>query len=361
MNTLKSIFQKFVVQGTFTEAIPYGSGHINDTYLVKTSESDCPDYILQRINNAIFTDVPALQENIQKVTRHLQQNISKTNQPEPERKALTLLPSLDGSLFYIDNQANYWRMFLFIRESVSYDRVPSEQLAFEGGKAFGQFQKQLSDFDAGQLHITIPNFHNIRERLNSFYQAIKMADKTRLMECRSDIEAVECRTPEILAFYTKIEQGDFPLRVTHNDTKFNNILFDTNGKALCIIDLDTVMPGTVLFDFGDAIRTVANTALEDEPDVTLVHFNVDFYTAYARGFMTETKQLLTPAERAWLAFAPRYMTFIIGLRFLTDYLNNDVYFKIKYPQHNLVRARNQFALLSSMENQAAKMQLNTIN
>lgn len=346
---LQKIFDHFRVQGTFLNGEPFGSGHIHDTFRLLTTGGSC-DYILQRLNNRIFKDIPRLQNNIERVTQHLRAKLEAIPGSDPKRECLTLVPLKDSNqTWHLDDEGNYWRMYIFIRDHRSYDVVDSPMKAFEGGKAIGRFQAMLSDLGGEPLHETIPFFHDISKRLRTFHNVLEKDTCNRASAAISEINDVISREEEMKIILTLGQEGRIPLRITHNDTKFNNILLDSDGRALCVIDLDTVMPGYVHYDFGDAIRTVSNKAPEDESDVTKISMDTGLFEAYAEGYLSETKGTLNRTEKEYLAFAPRLITYTIATRFLTDYLDGDNYFKIKHPGHNLQRAKAQMALLKSME------------
>lgn len=349
---VKDIISHFNITGHFSGSIPVLTGHINDSYNIFIQESTKPAYFLQWINNYIFRDVPGLMQNIVTVTSHL---AARKSTSSADCSTLQLIPTFEGNYFYKDHEGNYWRLYNYIQGTHSYDVVDSENIAFEGGKAFGRFMSDLADLPARQLHETIPDFHNMETRLAAFFQSVIDNKADRKEGVKPEIAFVEERASVMLSIPEMIREGIIPLRITHNDTKFNNILFDENNRAVCIVDLDTVMPGSVLFDFGDAIRTGANYADEDEKDLSKVNINLPVYKAYTRGFIASTCKSLTSNEISQLAFAARFMTFIIGLRFLTDYLDGDPYFRTLYPEHNLVRARVQFRLLETMEENALYM------
>ena len=268
---------------------------------------------------------------------------------------MKLVPARDGRFFFRDPEGSWWRMYNHIEGSKSYDRVPGPLLAQEGGKAFGLFQLLTSDIPADTLKETIPGFHHIGKRLKAFHETVDKDPAGRVKDIKAEIAFTGSREKEMLGFGRLTESPGIPVRVTHNDTKFNNILFDDNNRAVCIVDLDTVMPGTVLYDFGDAIRTGACTTEEDEPDLNRVDLGMDLFSAYSRGFLETAGPSLTRIEIDHLAFSAKFMTYLIGLRFLTDYLSNDVYYKIRFPGHNLQRASVQFTLLKSMEIHFAEM------
>lgn len=348
MNTsLVSIVQSFNIDGEIINIEPFGSGHINDTYKVTTSDGN-PDFLLQRINHKVFKDVDNLMENFERVTRHIQQKLNASGESD-NRKALGLVYTKNNTSYILDNAGNYWRLLYFINNARSYDVIEQAKQAFEGGKAYGRFQSLLADIPGDPLHDTLPDFHSMIFRLNNFDRALKTGNKSRIAECKQEIKFVETHRDEMLIFDQLIATNKIPLRITHNDTKFNNVLLDENNKALCVIDLDTVMNGIVHFDFGDAIRTGASTANEDEKELSKVDIDLQLFEAFATGFLNETRSFLTIEEKKYLWFAPKYMTFIMGLRFLTDYLEDDVYYKTAYNTHNLVRALNQFHLARKIE------------
>ncbi len=330
------------------------TGHINDSFRIITSDSNEKNYFLQWINNQIFKDVEGLMNNIDQVTKHLAEKLNSIR--NLNFQVLQIIPAIDGKLYYCDSENQYWRLYHLIENVHSYEKVESDQIAYEGGKAFGIFMSLLQDLPAKNLKETIPEFHNIEKRLEAFDNAITENKFNRVKECSQEIAFVNSHRSQMLIIQQLINEEKIPLRITHNDTKFNNVLFDLNNHATCIVDLDTVMPGSILFDFGDAIRTGANTALEDEEDLSKVDLNLSIYSSYAKGFVEQTKKILNHAEIENLAFSARFMTFIIGLRFLTDFLQGDFYFRTNSPNHNLIRTRVQFRLIECMERDAKKMQ-----
>jgi Ser/Thr protein kinase RdoA (MazF antagonist) len=348
---IERIIRPFALEGRVVASGVYGSGHINDTFLLRTRESDPHDYLLQRINHSVFRDVAGLQENIERVTTHIRTKLASVAGADPDREVLTLVRCRDESTFSRDDEGSYWRVYLFIEGAHSYDIVDSPAKAFEGGRAFGRFQAMLSDLPGPPLHETIPRFHDIDFRLDNFRDALRRDPLGRAAAVRAEIDFVERRAEEMKTIKKLGAAGLIPLRVTHNDTKFNNVLLDGNGRALCVTDLDTVMNGYVHYDFGDSIRTSANTGAEDEADLSKVSMDLGLFEAYARGFLGETGAFLNPVEIDHLAFSGRFLTFIIGLRFFTDHLDGDRYFKIHAGGHNLRRAQAQFRLLRSMEEQ----------
>jgi Phosphotransferase enzyme family len=350
-----AIIGQFAISGGVGGLEPYGSGHIHDTFRVQNAQAGQPDYLLQRINNHVFKDVPALMENIRKVTDHLREKVAAQPAGQPDKEVLTLVPTIAGQDYLQDAAGNYWRIFLFLDETNSYDLVQTPQQAYEGGLAFGRFQALLADFPVDQLHDTIPKFHNIQSRLQLFRAAIDRDPVGRVKEVAAEIAAFEERAASMGQILALGQSGQLPLRITHNDTKFNNVLLDQNNQAQCVIDLDTVMPGYVAYDFGDAIRTTVNTAAEDEPDPTKIDVNMDLFTGFTTGFLSQTHALLSETEIASLSLGVLLLPYIMGLRFLTDYIDGDHYYKIHFPGHNLQRSRAQLTLVQKLEKQHDKM------
>ena len=349
MDKLKNIFSRFNTKGSWSGYERYGSGHIHDTYLIKTTETEFDDYIIQRINNKVFTDVPGLQENIERVTIHLKKKIESIPDSDPGREVLTVVYAHDGKTWINDDEGNFWRMFLFIPRHRSYNIVDSPDKAFEGGKAIGRFQAMLADLPGKQLNETIPYFHDIEKRLETFHTICGIDYYGRASAVETEIKFVLARSEKMKTILRLGREGVIPLRITHNDTKFNNILLDENDRALCMIDLDTVMPGYVHYDFGDAIRTGASSAAEDETDLSKVKIDLNLFSSFSKGYLSETKNTLNQAEIDQLAFAPILITYTIAVRFLTDYLDGDKYFRIHHPDHNLQRTRAQMKLVENME------------
>jgi hypothetical protein len=352
---LKEIFECFTADGTFLNGEPYGSGHIHDTFRIQTAEKEKDDYILQRLNNKIFKNIPELQHNIERVTVHLRNKLSKIPGSDIKRECLRLIPSRDNKTWIVDKEGNFWRMYIFISNHHSYNVVDSPDKAFEGGKAIGRFQAMLSDMPGDTLYETIPRFHDIENRLETFNTKIRENPVNRVEAVTWETDQILNRSENMKIILRLGKEGRIPRRITHNDTKFNNILLDENDKALCVIDLDTVMPGYVHYDFGDAIRTAANTASEDEADLSKVNMDINLFKAYAEGYLSETRETLNDVEKEYLAFAPILITYTIAVRFLTDYIDGDNYFKIHYKLQNLQRAKAQIKLVMSMEEQYESM------
>lgn len=346
----REIASKFEIKGEIIGIKPLGEGFINDTLIIKTA-GDSPDYILQRKNKSVFPDVPAMMRNIWKVTTHIKAKVA-----DPARETLTVIPAKDGNLWYQDAEGEYWAVCTFIPDTLSYTQADSPELAYQGGVGIGRFQALLSDFREPLAEV-IKGFHNLPWRFVQWDEAVKNDLAGRVASCQEEISWIESRREKILSFAALVENGTIPCRVTHNDTKISNILFDAaTREVLCAIDLDTVMSAPVLNDVGDALRCYTNTAAEDEPDLSKISMSMPMFKAYIEGYLSEAASFLTPAEIDSLAFSGIYITFEQVLRFLMDYLNGDSYYKIKYPEHNLVRTRAQYKLLCSMEEQYPLMQ-----
>lgn len=352
---IEEIVREFQIGGTFATGAPYGSGHINDTFKIDTAEEDQYSYILQRVNHHVFKDVPGLMENVERVTSHIRTKLESVSGANPDREVLTLIRTKDDKAYHKDAEGDFWRMYIFIWDNKSYDLVDSPEKAFEGGRMFGKFQSMLADLPGKPLNETIPNFHNIAWRLDTFEETLKRDPAGRASKIQEEIDFVRSRSEEMKTILHLGEASEIPIRITHNDTKFNNVLLDQNDKGLCVIDLDTVMPGYVHYDFGDSIRTSTNTGQEDDPDLDKVEMDIKLFEGYAKGFLQETKDTLNKVEIDHLAFSGKLFPYIIGLRFITDYVDGDNYFKTHHEHHNLQRARAQFKLLTSMERQFEEM------
>ena len=359
------IFKRFAIYGDLVSFKPFGGGHINGTYLSVWNQAGTQvRYTHQRINRRVFQNPAAVIENIRRITEHIAAKLTAEAEPAAaianqgaaavpvSRQALTLIPAKDGRFFYLDPAGEYWRTYLFIEDAVTYERMESSALARKAGAAIGAFQRQLSDYRGPALHETIPDFHNMHSRYDQLDHAVAHDVAGRLAEVRAELAFLEANRARSMSLSDGLARGTLPRGITHNDTKLNNILFDAaTGNALCIIDLDTVMPGTVLFDTGDLIRTAANTACEDEPDLSKVRFDTSLFAALIDGYLSTASSFLTPAEKSLIAESGRVLTQIMAVRFLTDYLNGDRYYKISRPTHNLDRARSQIALIRSMDSQ----------
>ncbi len=342
MQTLKKIFSEFTCSGKFKEAKTLVSGYINETYLIKTLEENTPDYVLQKLNHHVFPNIPELMNNKVKVTEYLSKKKS------PDQANLKFFKTKLGLYYHYDDKGNYWNLMEFIPNSKVLEKTENVQQAEEAGKAFGNFIKLLDDFPANEIYEIIPDFHKMSFRYQQFDEALKGAGEERKKKAKVWIEQVLESREEMQQLERLYESGEIPMRVTHNDTKLSNILFDEHDKALCIIDLDTLMPGIVHYDFGDSIRTICSAVSEDEPNLDLVGFNMEYYKAYSKGFLSQLEDKLSAKEIEFLPLAAKTITFIMGLRILTDYLNGDVYYNIKYPEHNLHRASNQLTLVKRM-------------
>ena len=322
----------------------YGNGHINDTYLFESRNN----YILQKINKSVFTNPPAVMENIQGVTEHLRNKIV-SNGGNPDRETLTLIPNIDGKSYYEDENGDFYRVYKFIENARSYDLVESPLQLYHAAKAFGKFQNMLADYPADKLNETIVDFHNTRVRYDQFKTALANDAAGRAKDVADEIKFVLDRECDAGVVVDAIAEGKIPLRVTHNDTKLNNVLLDeVTGEGVCVIDLDTVMPGSLLYDYGDALRFGGSSGAEDEKNLDKIWFKVENFEAFTRGFMEELPSM-TEEERKLLPFSIKLMTLECGSRFLADYLNGDVYFKTHYPEHNLDRCRTQFKLVADIE------------
>ena len=346
--TIKEIIKKFSIE---TDVVPYGNGHINDTYLCDVK----PGYILQKINTNVFKNPEEVMSNIIRVTRFLG-NIITENGGDSKRETMNVIKTRDGHDFYKIDDNTYFRMYDYIENTVTHETVENPMQFFEAGKAFGKFQKMLNDFPADELFETIVDFHNTPVRVAQLEKAIENNYQNRLEQISEEIEIAKKYSKYAPLIVDSIASGEIPLRVTHNDTKLNNILFDKDtDEAVCVIDLDTVMQGSLLYDFGDALRFGASSGTEDEKDLSKIWFDLDKFEHFAKGFLGEMKGSLTPKEIELLAESALILTYECGIRFLADYLNGDTYFKTKYPTHNLDRARTQLKLVVDIESKFDEM------
>lgn len=355
---LKRIAEKFEIEGEIESVTPHGNGHINDTYLITTrvEQGKTRRYILQRMNHEVFKDPKGLMENVVGVTAFLQKKI-KENGGNPEREALNVIPLREGGSYSEEEDGTFWRVYSFVEDADSFDVVKRPEDFYESAVAFGHFQKLLADYPAESLHETIPNFHNTIDRMRKFKEAVKADAMGRAAEVKDEIQFVMDREEECHVLCDMLASGELPLRVTHNDTKLNNIMLDkATGKGICVIDLDTVMPGSALYDYGDSIRFGANTGEEDEKDLSKISCDLELFELYTKGFIEGCGGSLTEKEIRLLPMGAKLMTLECGIRFLTDYLEGDHYFKIHRPEHNLDRCRTQFAMVRDMENKWAQMQ-----
>ncbi|MDR2385182.1 MAG: aminoglycoside phosphotransferase family protein [Tannerella sp.] len=353
MNNYLNILSHFNLSEKLLEATSFGNGHINDTLKIRC-ESGEDKYILQRINHRIFTNVDMLTGNIRAVTSHIRRKLSERGEADIDRKVLTFLPADDGKYYYFDGE-NYWRVCLMIAGSKTLETLTPD-LARATGKAFGDFHSMLADIPEGVLGETIPDFHNMEFRLQQFHDALKRNAAGRIGEVSDLIDEIEKRAEGFCIQERLYREGKLKKRINHCDTKINNILFDdTTNEILCVIDLDTVMPGFVLSDIGDFIRTGCNAGAEDDENLENVYVKTDIFEAYAQGYLESTKSFLTPLETTLLPYGGRLLTYMQTVRFLTDYINGDTYYKTHRPKHNLQRTHAQFKLLQSLEQHAAEM------
>ena len=338
---LKGIVEKFNVEGTIASIRPLGNGLINDTYLVVTAgEND--DYVLQRINNSIFQDVDLLQHNVEAVTSHIRKKLIEAGEDDISRKVLHFVETGEGKTYYMDGAGRYWRVSVFIPRAKTFEAVTPEY-SYYAGKAFGNFEAMLVDLPE-TLGETIPDFHNMELRMRQLRDAVAQDAKGRLSEVRDIVDELESHAHEMCKAERMGREGKLPKRVCHCDTKVNNMMFDEEGRVLCVIALDTVMPSFVFSDYGDFLRTGANFVAEDDPEIGKVGFREDIFESFTKGYLESAKSFLTPVETENLPYAVALFPYMQCVRFLTDYINGDTYYKIKYPEHNLVRTRNQLAL-----------------
>lgn len=347
MDTLKTIANLFRIEGQISDVRPLGNGLINDTYKV-TTEGNAPDYVLQRVNDGIFTDVDLLQHNIEAVTTHIRAKLEAEGAVDIDRKVLRFIPLKGSAKTYALYEGLYWRLSVFIPRAKTYETVNPEY-SYCAGKAFGEFEAALSDLKE-PLGETIPDFHNMELRLRQLEEAAAEDKAGRLAEpqTREILSELRAFGPKMCKAEVMFREGLLPKRICHCDTKVNNMMFDEDGKVLCVIDLDTVMPSFVFSDYGDFLRTAASTLPEDDPHIEKVSFRMDIYEAFTKGYLEGTKSFLTAVERENLPFAACLFPFMQAVRFFADYLNGDTYYKIKYPLHNLVRTRNQLKLFHSV-------------
>lgn len=346
-NFLK-IYRQFMIAGEYISCVRYGEGHINDTFRLTVNDGGKEiHYILQRINNRLFTDVEKLMHNIELVTEFCRRSVEARG-GDPMRECLNIVRTKEGQTYYSDG-TNYFRMYIFIENATTYQAVRNPCDFYESAVAFGNFANLLAGFDASQLYEVLPDFHNTRVRYANFVTAVEKDEYGRLAEVRKEIEWVNAHKDLCGKIVDKIASGEIPLRVTHNDTKLNNVMIDdATGKGIAVIDLDTVMPGSLCYDFGDSIRFGCNSAAEDEPDTSKVHFVFELYKTYLDGYLSAVGESITQREKELLPWGAVLMTYECGMRFLTDYLEGDVYFRTHRPKQNLDRARTQFKLVDDM-------------
>lgn len=354
---LQEISKQFQIYGQILHAEPCKIGHINETYTATYDQGGIlVRYIHQKINQTVFKDANKVMENIVRVTSHIRAKLTAQGAREVTRKALTVVPTHDGKPYYRDQDGECWRTFVFVEKVQSFESVQSEAQAYEAGKAFGTFQNLLSDLPGERLHETIVDFHNTRKRFDFLKTAMQEDHCNRARFAAKELDFALKQEPWIGTLLDAHANGEIPERITHNDTKFNNVMMDwETGRAMCVVDLDTVMPGLVLYDFGDMVRTTTSPTLEDEKDLAKVQMQMPMFQSLARGYVEAAGAFLTPKERSLLPFAGRLITFTIGIRFLADYLKGDVYFRVHRPDHNLDRCRTQFKLVQSIVEQEDAM------
>jgi hypothetical protein len=356
---LREISSLFDLRADFVHGQPYGSGHINDTYCASFDQAGMLRlrYIIQRINTHVFKTPVELMENVARVTRHSLQRLVEEGNAEAHRRTLTCIPAVDGKPYAIDPYGNYWRVYPFIERATGHDEIETNKQAFQSAKAFGNFQKLAAGLGGERLHETIPNFHHTPRRLEALRTAIAADPCQRAAGLQAEIDFVLARVTDCSRITDLIATGAIPERVTHNDTKLNNVLLDdVTAEGVCVIDLDTTMPGSALYDFGDMVRTATTTSREDDTDLAKLDVRMDRFDALVRGYLRAARSFLNEAEVDHLAFSGKLLTLECGIRFLTDYLQGDVYFKIKHPAHNLERCRNQFALVAAIEHKLPEME-----
>lgn len=355
---LREISTYFDIRADFVSGMPYGSGHINDTYCVTSNQAGLMGvrYIFQRINTRIFKNPGGLMENIARVTRHSLDRLLKEGNPEARRRTLTCIPALDGKPFAIDGHGGYWRVYPFVEGATGYDEIETNEQAFQVARAFGNFQKLAAGLGGARLHETIPDFHHTPKRLDALLAAVDSDPLNRAAGLKHEIDFALTRVGDCSVITDLIASGEIPERVTHNDTKLNNVLLDDKtAEGVCVIDLDTTMPGSALYDFGDMVRTVATSQREDSTDTDKIVVRLDRFESLVRGYLEATRSFLNSAEISHLAFSGKLLTLECGIRFLTDHVLGDVYFKTNYPGHNLDRCRNQFAFVTAIEKNLTKM------
>ncbi len=354
--TVEEIAKQFATEGTIAQVKSHGGGHINDSYHLVNSTGDQPDYLLQRVNHYVFKDVDLLMRNMVIVTDHISSIIEKEDPENLSRKSLQIIPTTAGTSYFKDPEGNFWRVLNFIEDHVVFERATNPEIAYEGARMFGKFTHMLSGLNTGLIGDTIPKFHNLKWRLSNLKESIKEDSADRVKLVGDEIRYVERVTDLMCTIQNLGEKGVIPMRITHNDTKINNVLFDKNHKGLCVIDLDTVMPGYVHYDAGDGIRTFTNTGEEDDENLENITMDLELFQAFASGFLDSTRDILNQQEVETLAHAGLLFPFIMGVRFLTDYIAGDVYYKIQHKEHNIVRARAQFKLAQDGEAKLETMQ-----
>jgi len=355
---LQEISRQFQIYGEILHAETLKIGHINETYSATYDQGGTRvRYIHQKINKHVFKNPAAVMNNVMRVTTHLRRKLEAQNARDLTRRSLVVIPTRDGQPFYRSREGEFWRTFVFIEGVQTFEAVQSPDQALQAGRAFGEFQNLLVDLPGARLTETIPAFHNTRKRFTALQQAVQRDHYSRAKDARPEIEFALRHEPLVDVILDAMAKRKIPERVTHNDTKFNNVMLDTlTGEAKCVVDLDTVMPGCALYDFGDMVRTTTSPTLEDERDLSNVRMHMPIFKKLAEGYLSTAGPFLTRAETALLAFSGKLITFEIGIRFLTDFLSGDTYFRIHRPGHNLDRCRTQFKLVESIEQQEKTMQ-----
>lgn len=355
---IESIVNKFIISGNFVSSKPFGSGHINDTRLVTFNESGREvNYIFRMINKNVFKKPEIVVSNTLIVTKHIKVKLEQENESDILRNVVTLIQAKDGKYFYIDENNEYWSVLRFIENAYTIDFVENTEQAYQASKAFGKFTKQLIDMDISRIGETILNYHNLVSRLRTFDDAVQSDPAGRVDIVSDEIKAVDKNRDLQKNITALLSSGAIPIRIVHNDTKINNVMLDNKtGKGLAVIDLDTVMPGTVLFDFGDMIRSSTSPVEEDEADYQKVKMRINIFEAIVKGYLSELKDVLTTTEIENLVYGAEVIVYEQAVRFLTDYIMTDVYYRIAYEDHNLIRARNQFALLDSIQEHKEEME-----
>lgn len=352
---IELIFNNFNHLTAFKSFKEITSGHINDTFFIQTKGTIDSNFVLQRINSNVFKNAKELIINKVKVSKHIQKKLQHLSLEEQNRRVLKFIETKANLPYYLDEDGDYWNLTFYIEGSKTFEKVEDIEIAYEGGKLFGDFSNLTEGFDTNEIVDIIPNFHEMSFRYQQFYEALENATSNRLELAKQCINQIVTLKEEMHLLQNLKNEGKIPLRITHNDTKISNALFDENNMGLCVIDTDTVMVGIIHYDFGDAIRTICNTSFEDETDLSKLNFNLEFYKAFAKGFLKKTHKNLTLLDVQNFALAAKTIAFIMGLRMLTDFLNNDIYYKTAYKLHNLDRAKNQFKLVDLITNNFEEM------
>ena len=355
---LQEISKQFQIYGEILHAETLKIGHINETYSATYDQGGMRvRYIHQKINRGVFKKPVTVMKNVMRVTTHIRRRLEAADARDITRRSLIIIPARDGQCYHVGKDGDYWRTFVFVEGVQTYEAVQSPEQAFQAGRAFGDFQNLLVDLPGERLIETIPAFHNTRKRFAALQQAIQKDHYHRAKDARKEIEFALKHEPLVDVILNAMAKGKIPERITHNDTKFNNVMLDTlTGEAKCVVDLDTVMPGCALYDFGDMVRTTTSPTLEDERDLSKVKMHMPIFKQLAEGYLSAASSFLTRAEKSLMAFSGKLITFEIGIRFLTDFLSGDTYFRIHRPDHNLDRCRTQFKLVESIEQQEVAMQ-----